>query len=411
MSTAKARKRSTSGAAGLRRELAETKAAFAALATGQVDSIIDPAGPLLLREAQAALHRSEENFRALIEQLPDQVWVHQAGRVVYVNRTTQQSLGYASSELIGDGLLELVLPEDRELVRARLAADTEVGKQTERYEARMRCRDGSTAVVQISAQGVLFDGQPATLAVAHDITKRKDLEAQLVVGDRMASIGMLAAGVAHEINNPLAYVLANLRFVAEAMLKQKTLAPCGALDEVVTAIAEAQEGAERVNGIVRDLKAFARSEDTQRGPVDLHQILDSAANLAANELRHCARLVKDYSVERLTVEGSASRLGQVFLNLLVNAAQAIPEGAATHNEIRVVTRAQEDGRVLVEVRDTGPGMSPEVLKRLFTPFFTTKPKGIGTGLGLSICQKIVTAHGGEIQVRSELGRGTSFKWC
>ena len=260
MSTAKARKRSTSGAAGLRRELAETKAAFAALATGQVDSIIDPAGPLLLREAQAALHRSEENFRALIEQLPDQVWVHQAGRVVYVNRTTLQSLGYASSELIGEGLLELVLPEDRELVRARLTAGTEVGKETERYEARVRCRDGSTVVLQISAQGVLFDGQPAALAVAHDITKRKDLEAQLVVGDRMASIGMLAAGVAHEINNPLAYVLANLRFVAEAMHKQKTLAPCGALDEAATAVAEAQEGAERVNGIVRDLKAFARAE-------------------------------------------------------------------------------------------------------------------------------------------------------
>lgn len=124
--------------------------------------------------------------------------------------------------------------------------------------------------------------------MAHDITQRKELEARLLVADRMASIGMLAAGVAHEINNPLAYVIANLSFVSQE-LARTSASGHSCLDEASAAIVEAQEGAEGVRGIVRDLKTFSRSEAAQRGAVDLHQLLDSAANMAANEVRLCAR--------------------------------------------------------------------------------------------------------------------------
>ena len=394
----------------LRQQLAESKAAFEALASGQLDSITELAGPVLLREAQEALRRSEENFRALIEQLPDQVWVHRFGRVIYANPNALRCLGYESSELIGRDLLELVAPEFQESVRNRLRATTQVGTKAERYELQLRRRDGSSVTLEVSAQEVLFDGEAATLKVAHDITQRKELEAHLLVADRMASIGMLAAGVAHEINNPLAYVIANLTFVAQELVDHH---PSGAgeawFDEASAAMNEAREGAERVKGIVKDLRTFARSEDAERGSVNLHEVLDSADNMASNEVRHCARLVKDYADTPVTVEGNASRLGQVFLNLLVNATQAIPGGAADRNEIRIMTRVEPDGRVLIEVGDTGPGMSAEMLRRLFTPFFTTKPKGVGTGLGLSICHKIISAHGGEVRVESEVGKGATFR--
>ena len=240
---------------------------------------------------------------------------------------------------------------------------------------------------------------------------RKAMEAHLFLSDRMASMGMLAGGVAHEINNPLAYVIANLGFVAQLISEVVSKAPqqAGTLAEASEAIKDAQQGAERVRCIVRDLKTFSRSDDAQHGPVDVHQVLNACANMAWNEIRHRSRLVKDYATASLMAEGNDSHIGQVFLNLLVNAAQAIPEGAADKNEIRISTRLESDGRILIEVRDSGPGMTPEVRARLFTPFFTTKPAGIGTGLGLSICHKIVSSHGGEIQVESELGRGTTFR--
>jgi CheY-like chemotaxis protein/anti-sigma regulatory factor (Ser/Thr protein kinase) len=130
--------------------------------------------------------------------------------------------------------------------------------------------------------------------------------------------------------------------------------------------------------------------------------------MAWNELRHRVRLVKTYG-KVAPVEASESRLGQVFLNLVVNAAQAIPEGRIDANEIRISTRTGDDGRVIVEIADTGPGIPPNVLKQLFTPFFTTKPVGVGTGLGLSICERIVTGFGGTIEVESELGKGTVFR--
>lgn len=240
---------------------------------------------------------------------------------------------------------------------------------------------------------------------------RKAMEAQLFISDRMVSMGMLAGGVAHEINNPLAYVIANLGFVGQELagLAGRMPAQATSFADALVAIKDAQEGAERIRLIVRDLNTFSRSDDAKRGPVDVHKMLDSTANMAWNEIRHRSRLVKDFAPSTLMVEGNESRLGQVFLNLLVNAAQAITEGAAEKNEIRVVTRVERDGRIAIEVRDTGTGIPPEVRGRLFTPFFTTKPAGVGTGLGLSICHKIVSTDGGEILVESKVGIGTTFR--
>ncbi len=235
------------------------------------------------------------------------------------------------------------------------------------------------------------------------------IQQQLSISDRMASVGILAAGLAHEINNPLAAVLANLelavRDVAE-LTKQANETPL--VRELTSELADARESAQRIRDIVRDLKLFSRADDDKPGAVDVRRVLESSLRMAHNEIRHRARVVKDFAAVPL-VEASESRLGQVFLNLIVNAAQSIPEGRAKDNEIRVRTLMGAHDRIVVEVCDSGSGMSPDVLKRLFQPFFTTKPLGVGTGLGLSICHRIITEAGGEMTVDSVLGKGSTFR--
>jgi PAS domain S-box-containing protein len=238
--------------------------------------------------------------------------------------------------------------------------------------------------------------------------RRKQVEAQLLLADRMTSMGTLAAGVAHEINNPLSYLIANLDLLA------RDLPHLGAGSADPARVAQAAEmlrlardGAERVRVIVRDLKTFSRRDEETVGPVDLGTVLEAAVSLTWNEIKHRARLVKEYHPAP-RVRANEARLGQVFLNLLVNAAQAIEVGAAETNEIRIRTGTDAAGSAVVEVRDTGPGIPPELLGRIFDPFFTTKPIGVGTGLGLSICHAIVSALGGEIRVTSTVGVGSSF---
>ena len=243
--------------------------------------------------------------------------------------------------------------------------------------------------------------------VSLDITDRKAMQAQLVVSDRLAAVGTLAAGVAHEINNPLAFVLSNLSFLSGELQGVARELPPGRTAEMEEVLREASDGAHRVRQIVRDLRTFSRGDDEIATSVNLQSVLESAITMARGELRMRAQIVREYRDVPL-VEGNEGRFGQVFLNLLINAAQAIPPGKPERHEVRIVLRQAGD-RVVVEIHDTGVGMSPEVRARIFDPFFTTKPVGEGTGLGLSICHGIVTGFGGEITVESEEGRGSIFR--
>jgi CheY-like chemotaxis protein/two-component sensor histidine kinase len=231
----------------------------------------------------------------------------------------------------------------------------------------------------------------------------------------MLSVGTLAAGVAHEINNPLAYLMANLAIRARelhdliASTEPSRRSGASMLD-IETVLSDAQEGAARVSGIVRDLRALSRGDDETRGPVDVVAVLLSSLKMAQSEIRHRAKVVRELDAELPPVHANASRLGQVFLNLLVNAAQAIPEGHSETNEIRVRARSGSDrSTVIIEIEDTGVGIAPSVADRIFDPFFTTKPVGVGTGLGLSICHQIVSSTGGEITMTSAPGAGTCFR--
>lgn len=234
------------------------------------------------------------------------------------------------------------------------------------------------------------------------VQELREAQQQRIAGERLASLGRLAAGVAHEINSPLAAVIANL-----ALMEEEHERGAPSLHQLRDMLQDAREAAERVRTIVRDLRTFSRGEEDHVGAVDLRRTIDATINLVFNEIKHRARLVKDYG-ETKAVHANEGRLGQVVLNLLINAAQAIPEGDVGHNEIRIVTRDSGD-RVLLEVRDTGEGMTPTVAERVFEPFFTTKPVGMGTGLGLSICHGIIKALGGEISVESSVGGGSVFR--
>jgi two-component system cell cycle sensor histidine kinase/response regulator CckA len=171
---------------------------------------------------------------------------------------------------------------------------------------------------------------------------------------------------------------------------------------------EALQGSERIRKIVRGLKTFSRAEEERRAVLDVRPVLELSINMAFNEIRHRARLVRDFG-EIPLVEADDARLGQVFVNLLVNAAQALPEGDVETHEIRIVTATDAQGRAVVEVRDTGTGIPEHVLGRIFDPFFTTKPIGVGTGLGLAVCHNLVVALGGEITGSNQATRGAVFR--
>jgi len=234
---------------------------------------------------------------------------------------------------------------------------------------------------------------------------QREMSDRLAISERMASAGMLAAGVGHEINNPLAVVMAGLDFVTGLVGRLPIDARSKEFDAPLRDMSEAVE---RIRGVVRDLKLFSRPQEEKLGPVDVRDVVESSIRMAWNEIRHRAKLIRAYGHVPM-VESNEARLGQIVLNLLVNAAQAMPEGCASRNEIRVATRMMESGRVIIEVRDTGMGIPREILARIFDPFFTTKPVGVGTGLGLSLCHRMVSDLGGEISVESEVGKGTAFR--
>ena len=392
-----------------------------ALAMGLIEDITEQ------KMQEMALRASEARFRTVVEFSPDLVGVMRNGLLLYVNLACARHWGYESAaELVGRPVTDFVPPEDIPVLKERMARQTS-GAMLPAYEYRIVRKDGSIVHDEIASIMVDYDGEPALLSIGRDMTERKLMQARLLQADRMASVGTLAAGVAHEINNPLAYLMANLEIVAVRALpdlrarvrdlEAKVQALTGGselsddassrITKLAQMIEVARDGAERVRHTVRDLKTFSRSDDDRRSLVDVRTVLDASINIAWNEIRHRAQLVREYA-DVPPVLANESRLGQVFLNLLVNAAQALPVGMATQHKIRVRAFRELD-RVVVEVRDSGAGISKENLQRLFDPFFTTKPVGVGTGLGLWICEGIVAALGGTIRAESEPGRETTFR--
>ncbi|OJH42892.1 hybrid sensor histidine kinase/response regulator [Cystobacter ferrugineus] len=363
------------------------------------------------RRLIAELRTSQERIDILQRATHDAIWDWDL-------KTNQLTWNPRLAELLGDELeharsdiswwFARFHPGDRARVKDSLDRAIAQGASMWTDEYRFRLANGTWArmfsrcAIQRDAEG-----HPLRLiGVSLDISEREALRARVALAERMSSVGTLAAGVAHEINNPLAYVMANLNYALTEVREGRAGAPDA--DELTQVLQEAHEGAERIRRIVRDLKTFSRPADERMEWLDLHHTIDSAVTLAWNELRHRARLVKQYQ-EVPRVYANEGRLGQVVLHLLMNAAHAIPEGAADQNEIRITTRVDAEGRVLIEVSDTGRGIPEAIRSRIFEPFFTTQPVGEGMGLGLSINHTLVTHMGGELQFESEVDKGTVFR--
>lgn len=365
---------------------------------------------LTLARAYADVEEAKRNaadhaavLEAVVASAPDYViQLDRDGRIRFTNRV-DATLTY--DQVNGRDWFDFVVPDDR--AKARVAFERSLtGVQSEVEIQAPRWDSDALRWFQLRIAPIRRDGAiTGCVMIAHDITEKKQTEMQLMLADRMASVGTLAAGVAHEINNPLAAVIANLDMALQDIvtLEGRFELPSDLLEE----LRDARNSADRVREIVRDLKLFSRTQEEHHGAVNVEKVLESTLRMAWNEVRHRARVVRDYgSVPRVTA--NESRLGQVLLNLIVNAVQAIPEGNYLNNEIRVSTRLVDDN-VVVGIRDTGIGISPEVQRRLFTPFFTTKPVGVGTGLGLAISHRIITAMNGSITFESEVGKGTEFR--
>ncbi|MDB4935857.1 MAG: uncharacterized protein JWP87_2829 [Labilithrix sp.] len=356
-----------------------------------------------LAEGLEAVQRSTGEIQDLFARLPDLVFVQREGAIQWANRAAARALGYDDSdELVGKLLLDIVHPAFHELVTARMR-QTDDAEMPDLIETRLVTRDGETLLVEVSpTQLVTFGGKLARLIVGRDVTERIRLQQQLLTADRMASIGMLAAGVAHEVNNPLAYVLNNVE------IAMKGLAPLGdTTQHSRDALAVALEGVDRIRTIVRDLLALSRVDDIAFGPIDVRAVVESTLALAAQKIAERADLETDY---RWTpaVRATNARLGQVLLNLIANAIESMPASSRTTNKLRVVVRAAPGGGALVEVTDNGVGIQPEHASRIFDPFFTTKAIGSGTGLGLAISQRLVTEIDGQLTFESTPLRGSTF---
>ena len=356
--------------------------------------------------------RLEAVLERLFVQLPMGVLLlDPSGQVVSLNRRAAELLGRTERESTGARLLELVPARIAPAVDGLLAGAA-AGQPLPELTVELERSSGSLMLELTASSVVSTASENAILLLIQDVTERaraarerEGLRAELESSQRMASLGMLAAGVGHEINNPLTYVMGNVEVALERLLSNGDDARSGELTELLES---ALEGANRIRSIVRDLRAFSRLEPQAEVAVDVADVIDSALSLLSNELKHRARVVREYQAVD-PVRGDSARLGQVFLNLLTNAVQAIRDGQADTNTIRITIEPGSPGFLVVGIQDTGEGIPRQVIGRIFEPFFTTKPVGQGTGLGLAICRRIVSEHAGSITVESRSDFGTTFR--
>jgi len=371
-----------------------------------VDTSAEAAAAEALHRRTEELRRLEREHRRIIDDLPVVVFAHDArGRCLYVSRAVERVLGYTPDEIYAmeswDALNIDEVPGD---YGQRAGAFDRVFRQ--------RRKDGREIVVRYSGR-VIADADGRVVGAEGfgvDVTAERDAQRQLLLADRLAALGMLVAGIGHEINNPAAYVSLGVQQIARHLRGARTQPfeeQRATLERVLPILDDVAAGVHRIAEIVGELKLFSRNPDVDApGPVDLNAVVRSAAALVQAELRSRARLQLELG-ELPPAPGSWARLSQVILNLLINAAQAIAPGNADGNLVTVRTESVGD-HLRIVVGDSGCGIPAAALSTIFDPFYTTKPVGEGTGLGLAISYDIVRRLGGTISVESELGRGARF---
>ena len=394
-----------------------------------------------LKRAEEALRASERRYRQLTEATLDAIVVaDERGVISLFNAAAQRTFGYSEQEALGQPLTILMPPEYHEAHQRGLRhyLETREARVVGRtIELRGRRKDGEVFPLELSLSAVELPEGICFLGAIRDLTERQRLQTKVVQMEKLASLGLLSAGVAHEINNPLAYVANNLAVLerdirgltalvaayeaAQAILESARpdlAAQVAQLAEEIDLpyvkehieqiVSSTRQGVKRVADIVQNLRGFARLDQAAVGWVNLHDAITSSLEMIRGRLGRRHIVVEQQFGDLPLVMCAPAQINQVFLNLLVNALQAIEATSKGGGRIEIRTRAAGD-EVIVEVADDGRGIPAELLPRIFDPFFTTKAVGEGTGLGLSISHGIVSDHGGRIEVESTPGQGSRFR--
>ncbi|MDP2341421.1 MAG: response regulator [Deltaproteobacteria bacterium] len=368
----------------------------------------------------AAIAERERWFSTTLRSIADAVIAtDRDDAVTFMNVVAEDLTGWSHAEANGKPLSEILQLVDAaggaiESPACRALRD---GSKVELpANACLLGRAGNRVDVDDAASPIIDErgGVLGAVVVFRDVTERRKLEARLALAERLASIGTMSAGLAHELNNPLAAVLANVSFAKQSLMELQG-SDAAAADPIarlarlaIEALDDAEHSGARVRRLIHDLKRFSRTDVIDLEVVKVADMLESAFKLMESGLRQSARLVRTFGAAPL-VRANEGQLVQVFVNLLANAAEAIGTSDALGNVIEVTTTTDAQGRAVIDIADTGPGIPPQDLPRLFDPFFTTKPLGAGTGLGLSICARIIASFDGEITAKSTLGVGSVFR--
>lgn len=360
------------------------------------------------REAEHALMQAREDLRRVIDHLPAAVIIHRDGQILYSNPAWIRLTGHLhTASLLNRDLRTLLPPGDTRSHQA-LAMHLRGAMEDAEREIRILRPDGEVVTLELAPpRYLMWRHTPASLMVALDITERKAIQSQLFLADRLASVGTMSAGIAHEINNPLSYVMGNLSQLEEELERLAPLLPSEDRQDFREMLQEASDGAKRVAEIVRDMRTYASMDDDVQSPVQLTRVLEMTLNMAAPQL-HGIRVLRQEDPEIPMMMAHEARLGQVLFNLIVNAAHALQDTPREDRVLLVKTRG-EGQNVVIEIKDNGVGIPSEHLNRIFDPFFTTRPINTGMGLGLFVCHNLVQAFGGKLELDSDHGQGTTVR--
>lgn len=395
------------------------------------------------KRAEEMVRERESIYRILAEHSYAGVYVVQDGRFRFINSNAASYGGYTRTELLGRSTDILVHPRDKE-EENKNAGDMLKGKRTTPYEFRIVTKDGEIRWIMETVTSITYEGKPAILGNSMDITEKRQREMHDFQSQKLESVGLLAAGIAHEINTPIQFVGDNIHFMNDAFQDIFTLlalhddfksldtanpAECAALrnrilekadamdldylrEEIPHAIEQALDGIQRMSHIVQAMREFSHPGGAEKTNFDLNKAIESTIILTRNEWKYTTELTTSLAQDLPPVRGYPADLNQVILNLLINAAHAIQARLQNEpdvkGEIEVSTHRTGD-KVEVCIRDTGTGIPPEIQSKIFDPFFTTKEVGKGTGQGLAIARNIIVRkHGGRIYFESQVGKGTTF---
>jgi PAS domain S-box-containing protein len=362
------------------------------------------------KRAEEALKQSEEKYRMLIDNIQDGVFIIQDGKIQFANEASARMAGYIVGEVIGKDFREFVAPEDLEIVAERNQRRHAGEDAPHEYEFRVLHKDGKTRVlVNMNVGLITYRGRVASMGTVKDITEKKKLESQLLRAQRMESVGTLASGIAHDINNVLTPIMLSQELLREKLTDEESQR---LLDTI-------ERSTKRGANLMKQVQSFAKGAEGERNVLQVAQIVSEIREIANETFPRSIKIRTDIPKDLWTISGDSTQLHQVLMNLCVNARDAMSNGGILsiyaenilidEDYAHINTEAKIGPYIVITVSDTGTGIPTEIIDRIFEPFFTTKEHGKGTGLGLSTSVGIVKSHGGFITVYSEVGKGTAFK--